>query len=371
MKNESPKIPFSNAEKQTFRRLLLNWFDAHQRTLPWRSTPTPYRVWISEAMLQQTQVATVIPYFERFMKRFPDVQTLAEADSGQVLKMWEGLGYYSRARNLHRAARIICEKYHGRIPDEEQALRSLPGIGPYIAAAVLSIAFRQPYAVVDGNVKRVIARLCGVDFPVNQPQSHKHYQPLADALLDTERPGDYNQALMELGALVCRPQQPNCGNCPVASCCRAYQSRRQTELPVTVKRPKTPKKEWLTIVIRRGEHLLLEQRPDNGLLGGLWQFPTLEAIPEKLTAGKVRELVEKQFHLPVQRIAKLPVVHHAFTHFKVTVRVYEEVVPDTSASVDNPANHLWIPLDKVGELPISKIHLQILQHLSTIGVSAP
>jgi A/G-specific adenine glycosylase len=371
MKNELPKMPLTNAEKQTFQRLLLRWFDTHQRILPWRTTPTPYRVWISEAMLQQTQVATVIPYFERFMQQFPDVHTLAAADSKQVLKLWEGLGYYSRARNLHRAAQIICEKYDGRIPDDERALRSLPGIGPYIAAAVLSIAFQQPYAVVDGNVKRVLARVCGDDFPVNQPQSHKHFQPLADALFNTRRPGDHNQALMELGALVCRPQQPDCGSCPVASCCRAYVNQRQCELPVTVKRPQIPKKEWLAIVIRRGQQLLLGQRPDNGLLGGLWQFPTLEAIPEQLTAAKVRDLVEKQFHLPVQRIEKLPVVRHAFTHFKVTVRVYEAVVADISTIVHSPENHRWIPADKVGEVPMSKIHLQILQHLATDDTPGP
>jgi A/G-specific adenine glycosylase len=363
MKNELPKISFTSEEKSAFHQLLMKWYGENQRTLPWRSTPTPYRVWVSEAMLQQTQVATVIPYFERFMEQFPDVHTLASAESGQVLKLWEGLGYYSRARNLHRAAQLICEMFDGRIPADEHSLRKLPGVGPYIAAAVLSIAFQKPYAVVDGNVKRVLARFCGVDFPVNHPQAHKYYQPLADALLSMQCPGDYNQAMMELGALVCSPQQPSCGKCPVTKYCRAYQTRRQTALPVTIKRPKIRKKQWLTLVIRREEQLLLGQRNNNGLLGGLWQFPTLESMSGNISIGKVRKMVESLYRLPVLQVSEMPAVQHAFTHFKVSVQVYEVVVTGEVSLNNDLENYRWMPLEKVKNYPLSKIHMQILQYL--------
>jgi A/G-specific adenine glycosylase len=200
------------------RRRLLSWYDVHRRDLPWRRTREPYRIWVSEVMLQQTQVRTAIPFYRRFLQQFPTPAHLARADEQSVLKCWEGLGYYARARNLHRAAARVAAS-GGRVPDEWDAFRALPGVGNYIAAAVLSIAYGRPHAVVDGNVKRVLARLLALDLPVNAPAALRAFQAEAERLLDRRRPGDYNQALMELGALVCTPRAPDCGGCPQDTQC--------------------------------------------------------------------------------------------------------------------------------------------------------
>jgi len=204
-----------------FRKRLLDWYAAHHRILPWRKTRDPYAVWVSEVMLQQTQVGTVIAYYERFMDRFADVAGLARADLQAVLKIWEGLGYYARARNLHRAAAVVCARHGGQVPDTWDQIRALPGVGPYIAAAVLSIAYHRPLAVVDGNVKRILARLFRIDAPVNVSSAAPVFQRKADELLERRQPGAFNQAMMELGAVVCRPRNPDCSHCPVSAHCRS------------------------------------------------------------------------------------------------------------------------------------------------------
>ncbi|MFZ1983631.1 MAG: A/G-specific adenine glycosylase [Desulfatitalea sp.] len=209
-----PAIP--PGTRAAIRRTLGAWYDTHRRDLPWRYTRDPYAIWVSEVMLQQTQVKTVTPYFQRFMQRFPDVGRLAQADEQSVLKSWEGLGYYSRARHLHQAAQRVVHEWDGRLPSTWPEIRQLPGIGDYIAAAVLSIAFAQPHAVVDGNVKRVLARLLRMATPINAAAGHQLFQAAADRLLDVQDPGRHNQAMMELGALVCTPQTPLCAQCPLA-----------------------------------------------------------------------------------------------------------------------------------------------------------
>ena len=206
---------------QSTRKRLTDWYAVHSRHLPWRQTQDPYRIWVSEVMLQQTQVKTVVPYYETFLAAFPYLETLAAAHLESVLKVWEGLGYYARARNLHRAARIVTERYGGRIPDRPDQFRTLPGVGDYICAAVQSIAYGVPLAVVDGNVKRVLARLYEIEEPVNRPSGARAFAKTADRLLDRSDPGVFNQALMELGALVCRPSSPDCGACPVRGRCAA------------------------------------------------------------------------------------------------------------------------------------------------------
>ncbi|MDX1708054.1 MAG: A/G-specific adenine glycosylase, partial [Desulfobacterales bacterium] len=219
----------TDANQKQLQKRLIHWYQTNQRDLPWRRSNNPYHIWVSEVMLQQTQVNTVLEYYRRFIKTFTSVTRLAQADEQSVLKLWEGLGYYARARNLHRAAKSVVQQHGGKIPDTWDAFYSLPGVGDYIAAAVLSIAFDRPYAVVDGNVKRVLSRLHKIKNPVNQPSSNSRFAKAADRLLDERQPGTFNQAVMELGALVCIPRKPLCPKCPVRNWCRAYQTNRTAE----------------------------------------------------------------------------------------------------------------------------------------------
>ena len=258
----------SSAVINRVRRHLLRWYQDHQRSLPWRNSDDPYCIWVSEVMLQQTQVNTVVPYYRRFIERFPSVAYLARADLDTVLKAWEGLGYYARARNMHRAAQELVRSSQGQLPASREALRKLPGIGDYIASAVASIAFQQPEPVVDGNVKRVLARFYCMDEPVNDPAALKAFRQAAKALLDHNDPGGFNQALMELGALICRPRQPACDICPVHSDCQALATGQVGTYPKRRKRRPLPKRPMAVGVVLRAGRLLLVRRPLNGLLGG-------------------------------------------------------------------------------------------------------
>jgi A/G-specific adenine glycosylase len=217
---------------------LLAWYERNQRRLPWRDSNDPYAIWVSEVMLQQTRVQTAEPYFHRFMSRFPDLVSLSQSRMQPILKLWEGLGYYRRARHLHAAARIVVAEHNARVPADPAVFQSLPGVGPYICAAVMSIAFDRPLAVVDGNVKRVLSRLMLLDAPVNRPAAHRYFQRMADRLLLADAPGTHNQAVMELGALVCRPRTPQCPACPLATLCSAHEQGRQLAYPVRDKRPR-------------------------------------------------------------------------------------------------------------------------------------
>jgi A/G-specific adenine glycosylase len=268
----------------TLRRKLLAWYRRARRDMPWRSDPpNPYHVLVSEAMLQQTQVATVIDYFNRFVDRLPTIAALADADEQLVLRLWQGLGYYRRARHLHSAARRIVTQHAGRIPTTAAELLQLPGVGRYTAAAVASIAFKQPVAVLDGNVARVLARWFAIDRSIDDAPVKAELWSLAESLVPQHpraSPGDYNQAVMELGALVCTPRQPQCLACPVASLCRAHALGRADDLPVRHTRRKPVAVTHHVIALRRGRKLLFEQRPPDGLWSNMWQLPTAEAVPE-------------------------------------------------------------------------------------------
>jgi len=263
MKKETPAVE----EFQVFRKKLINWYRRNHRKLPWREADDPYRIWVSEVMLQQTQVGTVIPYYRRFLEQFSTVQALAEVDLQTVLKAWEGLGYYARARNLHKASQVVLNHHAGKIPHDYSDFRKLPGVGEYIAAAVQSIAFGQAYPVVDGNVKRVLARLFQIEAPVNDSASTKIFQEIAATALDRQHPGEHNQAMMELGAVICRPQNPYCNQCPVSEFCRAFETGRQDEFPRRKEREKTPQYHIAVGVVRKGKRLLITRRAENGLLG--------------------------------------------------------------------------------------------------------
>ena len=291
----------------SFSSDLLKWYDENARVLPWRGEREPYRIWLSEIMLQQTQAETVKGYYTRFLGRFPTLRSLAEADEQQVLKLWEGLGYYSRARNLHAAAKRVAFELGGAFPNSAEGLRGLPGVGPYAANAIASIAWGEPVPALDGNQARVLSRVLAWEPELRTP--FDLLEP-ASALIDRERPGDYNQALMDLGASLCAPRSPRCGECPVAGHCRALAEDAALDFP---RRPApTPKREqaWTILLILSGGRLLVRRRP-KGLLGGLYEFCPVEGHPSP--EALVATLAEMGFSNP-RLIRPLPDASHVFTH---------------------------------------------------------
>jgi A/G-specific adenine glycosylase len=307
---------------QQCRASLLSWFAGSARILPWRENRDPYRIWISEIMLQQTQVQQVLPYYERFLSCFPDVAALAAAPLDAVLKAWEGMGYYARARNLHRAAGEIMEKHGGIFPEQPEAVLRLPGIGAYTAAAILSIAFDHPEAVVDGNVVRVITRLAAMAEDCTSTGAKRKIAALARAFLDASRPGDFNEAMMELGATVCTPKSPLCVSCPLAACCAALKEGDPGRYPVKAPAKARPHHQIAAALIWRGGELLIARRLERGLLGGLWEFPGgKQEASEELEQTAAREVYE-ELGVEVKVLEKFMTVEHAYTHFSITLHVF-------------------------------------------------
>ena len=355
----------------SFVPALLDWYAHNARDLPWRCANSPYRTWVSEVMLQQTQVDTVIPYFIRWMAAFPEIASLAAADEQAVLSAWEGLGYYSRAGNLHRAARQVMEDHSGQLPTSSAALRRLPGIGPYTAGAIASIAFGEDVAAVDGNVRRVLARLFNISVPVRSAEGEERVQALAQAHLPGGRAGDYNQALMELGALVCRPKNPDCGQCPVAEWCQARQLGLQAERPVKATRKKPPHLTVTAAVIRQDGRVLLAQRLPEGLLGGLWEFPggTLEEDDADLQACLQREIRE-ELGVDVEVGELLGRYEHAYTHFRITLYAFLCALPPGSSPQPMESQALaWAGLADLPDYPMGKVDRLIARHLIVEGTN--
>ncbi len=345
------------------RRRLIRWYREHHRHLPWREAAAPYGIWVSEVMLQQTQVATVVPYYHRFMERFPDVASLAAADLQDVLKCWEGLGYYARARNLHQAARRVAADHGGRVPESWEALRGLPGVGDYIASAILSLAFGKPYAVVDGNVKRVLARLELLEDPVNRPGAHRLFQGAADRLLDPRDPGQFNQALMELGALVCRPAQALCVQCPLTPFCRAHAECRADAYPRREKRRAAPLYRIAVGVVREGDRVLITRRAPEGLLGGLWEFPGGKiGAGETPEAACVREIRE-EVGLAVDVIGLLAQVRHAYTHFRIAAEVFLCSRRSGAVTLDGPVDHRWVTMGEIDAFAFPRANHKFIPEL--------
>ena len=305
-----------------FRERLLAWYHTQKRVLPWREDRDPYRVWISELMLQQTRVDQVIPYFERFVAAFPDVHTLAQASLNQVLKQWEGMGYYARARNMHRAAQQIVEEFGGQIPETTEHLSGLPGIGPYTAAAISSIAYDQDVAVLDGNVTRVLCRLFAIREEPTRSAVKKRLRELTHTLLPQGKAAAFNQAMMELGSLVCTPRAPQCVACPGQTFCQANRSGDPEALPVKSPRKIRPHYDVSAGIIWRDGRILIAQRKPEGLLGGLWEFPGGKKEPgETLAACLVREVREE---LDIEIAVERPFmrIKHAYTHFRITLHTF-------------------------------------------------
>ena len=342
---------------------LLDWFAKHKRALPWRATQDPYRIWLSEVMLQQTQVATVIPFYERFLKQFPTLAALAAASDAALMKAWEGLGYYARARNLRAAAQTIVREHKGKLPRSTDALLKLPGFGPYTAAAVASLAFGADCAAVDGNVMRVLARVYAIDADIRQMTTRRRLQRLADALVPMGRAGAFNEALMELGALRCRPKNPVCSDCPIRRGCRAFQEDRVGDLPVKSPKPAVPHHEIAVGVVHRQGKVLIALRPADGLLGNLWEFPGGKRKTDETLAQCCRREIKEETDLNVEVTETFAIVPHAYTHFRITLHAFHcrytggRAQPRTSQAIR------WVTLDELDDYAFPKANKQIIAAL--------
>ena len=365
--------PFGPAQTR-----LLHWYDKNKRTLPWRAAGlSPYAVWVSEIMLQQTRVETVIPYYEKWLRLFPTVQDLAHASERDVLHAWEGLGYYSRARNFHKAAKLVMEQHNGELPRNLNELGKLPGIGRYTVGALASILFGMDEPALDGNLKRVYARLFDVTEAVDSPAGERILWELAKENLPKGKAAEFNQALMDLGALICLPKNPRCLLCPLMNDCKARENGTQDVRPV-----KMPKKEIpqhvhaAAVIVGRIANppyirVLLTQRPSTGLLGGMWEFPNGRVPAGQDPAKELAKLLKSGYSLRLGAKRRVPigVFQHAYTHFKVTVHAFL----CEPAAITTPKNMIWVALKDLNDYPMGRIDRQIANaitqsHLSTGGI---
>ncbi|GAB3804120.1 A/G-specific adenine glycosylase [Virgibacillus kimchii] len=317
-----------------FQHDLLTWYHENKRDLPWREDQNPYKIWVSEIMLQQTKVDTVIPYFNRFIEKFPTPEALAEANEQDVLKAWEGLGYYSRARNLQNAVREVVSSYGGKVPENEKELGELKGIGPYTKGAILSIAYNQPVPAIDGNVMRVFSRLLLIEEDISLQRTKKLVEEKVREMISTEDPASFNQAIMELGALVCTPRSPGCLLCPVQSHCEAFAHGREEELPVKAKAKKQREVSYVVLLIRNeNDEYLIEKRPEKGLLANLWQFPMVPL--DKTNLKQVEEWTYENYGIRIRLENKLGKLNHVFTHLIWNLEVYEAATDEIMQEKDS------------------------------------
>lgn len=342
---------------------LLNWYNKHKRILPWRDHPDPYAVWVSEIMLQQTRVETVIPYFERWMKLFPTITKLANADEQDVLNAWEGLGYYSRARNLHKSAKVVAQKFNGELPRNLDDLKSLAGIGKYTVGAIASMAFGMDEATLDGNLRRVFSRLFDVKEFADSPAGEKILWSLARENLPKGKAGDYNQALMDLGATICLPKNPKCLLCPLIQICEARKKGIQELRPILKPKKKTPQYIDVAVVVLRRDKVLLNQRPTDGLLANMWEFPNarVDSLAEDggVSNKKLTKAIKSETKIQVKQKEALGIVNHAYTHFKVAVHVYQcDLI-----SIPKNKNLKWVKVKDLENYPMGKIDRQISKML--------
>ena len=341
---------------------LIDWFTANCRSLPWRDDPTPYRVLVSEFMLQQTQVATVIPYFNRFMAAFPTLDALADAETDNVVKLWEGLGYYSRARHLHQCAREIQRL--GVFPDSPEELAKLPGIGSYTAAAIASIAFGKRFPVVDGNVLRIRTRMTADATIIDSDKAkRRHYIELQSIMDNIDNPSYFNQAMMELGALVCHPQNPDCAHCPVQSDCKAHALGTPLDYPKRKEKPVVPHYHVAVALIYDGPRFLILKRSNDQMLGGLWEFPggKLEE-GENASQAAVRE-VQEETGLEVSVDREITVVKHAYSHFRITMHAFACHIANGVKTVQTTRPFHWIGLEEIGNYAFPKANHKIFEAL--------
>lgn len=332
----------------TLQQKLLNWFTKHQRPLPWRKHYRPYEVWVSEIMLQQTQVETALPYFRRWMNSFPTIRSLADANERRVLKNWQGLGYYSRARNIHASAKLIVEKHNGIFPDDIETIRSLKGVGPYTAGAIASIAFNQEHPIVDGNVLRVLSRVYAIDKPIDIEKNKDIFWDLQEKLIPKGKARYFNQALMELGALVCTKNNPLCVECPIRSYCVAYKKNSVEKYPVRAKRRKMVKVEAAALALRNNGKYFIHRRPEGSIMGGLWEFPEWKNTKKPLPA---------KLGLKLDSCKSLGTIKRNYTNHLESLHVY--TVNTDGSTVKTKWPSAWISKAEFKKYPFSSAHAKI------------
>ena len=351
--------------------VLLTWYAAHRRDLPWRLSRDPYRIWVSEVMLQQTQVSTVIPYYRRFLARFPTVCALAAASLDEILALWEGLGYYARARNLHAAANAVCARHCGRLPTSYGDLMALPGIGEYIGGAIASIAFGEDVPAIDGNVTRVLCRLFDYEGDPTRASGKRALRGYAEGTLPHGRTGDFNQAMIELGAMICIPRSPLCLECPLQAFCLARARGMQAQRPVRRKRRRVPLRHWAVALIERDGHQLVVRRLPEGLLGGLWELPGGPVGEGAGRAEALRDRLRDGLGVLASVGEHLASLNHAYTHFSIAVRVYRCAVDRKPQPAGPWDAHVWLSYRNRGAYGLTGVTNKILDGLSWSGELRP
>ncbi|MDH7511750.1 MAG: A/G-specific adenine glycosylase [Clostridiales bacterium] len=342
---------------------MIRWYRRNRRPLPWRQTKDPYRIWVSEVMLQQTTVQTILPRYQQWLKAFPDIQTLARAPLQKVLKAWQGLGYYERARNMRLAARMVCDRFNGSLPVRYKDLISLPGFGPYTTAAVLSIAFGQSYPVLDANVRRVLMRLAGTKSKENQTPD-KSLLSFLSTFFPRQKAGEFNQAMMELGALVCKPRNPFCPGCPVQDFCLAFKKGEQELIPAPRAR-RSERIETVVAIIKEDGKYLIQRRPAEGLLAGLWEFPGGKRKPGETLEEALRREIREELGSEIKIEKLLLKVNHAYTRFQVILHAYECRLKNRPQPGKRPLR--WVPLRSLRNYPFPSGNAKIINYLE--GVS--
>lgn len=343
-----------------FQSDLITWYQANKRELPWRKEQNPYKIWVSEIMLQQTKVDTVIPYFNQFIKKFPTVYDLATAEEQDVLKSWEGLGYYSRARNLQNAIKEVVATYGGKVPDKPDDLGSMKGVGPYTKGAILSIAYDQPEPAVDGNVMRVLSRILKVEEDIAKARTKKQFEDYVRQLISHEDPSSFNQGMMELGAIVCTPKTPMCMLCPVQQHCQAFAEGIENQLPVKSKGKKQKSLPYVALLIRNKQgNYLIEKRPETGLLANLWQFPMIPL--NEMGFNEIPDWFEEKYGIQLSLNREVGRLKHVFSHLIWELEVHEAT---STSNVSIKTNTKFVSKDEIEAFPFPVSHQKMMQYLN-------
>lgn len=346
---------------------LLSWFEMNQRDLPWRRTDDPWAIWVSEVMLQQTRVDTVIPYYHRFLERFPTLGSLAAASRQELLQLWEGLGYYSRGRNLQDATRQVEQFFNGKIPNNHDELLQLKGIGPYTAAAISSIAFGEQRAVVDGNVIRVMTRFLAIEEDIRRGATRNRIQADVQSLIPNDRPGDFNQAVMELGATVCTPDNPRCSQCPLASDCLAFRMASTDRIPWKSPAKRVPHHQiGVGILLNDRNEALIALRPEDVMLGGLWEFPGGKQEKGEPVEQTVSRELKEELGVVIDSLEPFHTLNHAYSHFKITLHAWTcRLAPSSPDPVARTSQEIrWVPLDELERYPFPKANRTLVTRLT-------
>ncbi len=343
---------------------LVQWFRDHRRDLSWRGDRSPYEIWVAEVMLQQTRVSTVEQYYDEFLEEFPTVQALSEATQDDVLKAWEGMGFYARARRLHGAARTVVQEHDGNLPSNYKELKELSGIGDYTAAAIEAFAFNGDRPVMDGNVQRVISRWAGIETPIDRADTDARIRDILDNALGlTETPGELSEGLMELGALICTPSRPDCVDCPLSDSCEAYQRDRVEQLPVTRESEEKPHHEIAVAVIHEDDEFLISRRPEEKMLGGLWEFPGGKLEDGETLAAALRREMKEELGIGIQVGQKITKVPHEYSHLSINLHAYYCEIEEGPPTSREGQKWKWVQQENLGEFAFPKANKEVLEIL--------